>query len=221
MTTKYHGTPITPKTILETLKGLKFCISYAAPQDVHRLLEDGWASGAMLDNGAFSAWRRGHVIDWQGYYAWTEKWLQYPDTWAVIGDVIDGDLEDNKRLLKEWPHGTRGAPVWHLHEPLEWLQELTLEWPRVCVGSSGQYARVGSKPWRERMDEAFDAIVRPDGTVPKLHMLRGLQCVKPSFPYPFDSVDSTDIARNHNRGVPAIKMAERWESMDCPTTWRV
>jgi hypothetical protein len=38
-----------------------------------------------LDNGAFSAWKRGHTPDWKAYYEWCDRWLQYPTTWAISG----------------------------------------------------------------------------------------------------------------------------------------
>jgi len=39
--------------------------------------------------------------------------------------------------------------------------------------------------------------------------------------WPFASVDSTDIARNHNRPQNRIDhMAERWDRMQCPPVRR-
>lgn len=50
------------------------------------------------------------------------------------------------------------------------------------------------------------------------HMLRGMQCVK--WEYPFASVDSTDVARNHAQSKRGPKeMASRWDSMQCPSKW--
>lgn len=40
MTIHYHGTPITPRHILELLAGHPFCVSFAHPRDVetcHRI----------------------------------------------------------------------------------------------------------------------------------------------------------------------------------------
>lgn len=49
-------------------------------------------------------------------------------------------------------------------------------------------------------------------------MLRGMQ-LSGSI-YPFASVDSTDIAQNHNRkqNTPS-KMAKRWDAMQTPGEW--
>ena len=170
----------------------------------------------MLDNGAFTLWRQGGASQWHRYYAWVDQWLAYHTTWAVIPDVIDGDDSDNDALLAQWPHRHRGAPVWHMHESIDRLRRLCDTYPRVCIGSSGQYATVGSPDWRRRMDAAMNAVCTPRSPA-WLHMLRGMQCC--SWGYPFASVDSTDIARNHNRGVPARVMAERWNSQQCPAVW--
>ena len=216
MTIHYHGTPITPRAVLDTLAGRHFCISYAAPNDVKQCHAIG--QSVMLDNGAFSAWTAGRPVDWDGYYRWTEEWLAYPTTWAVIPDVIDGGEEENDALLLEWPHGVRGAPVWHADESIDRLLRLASVWPRVCVGSSGAYRVVGSEAWHRRMVEAMNALC-PGGLVPCwLHMLRGMAMA--GSHYPFASVDSTDVARNHH--LPhnsALKMVNRWDTQQCPARW--
>lgn len=172
----------------------------------------------MLDNGAFSAWRSGKAItDWSAFYAWAEHWLAYKTSWAVIPDVITGYEEDNDLLVKQWPHGQKGAPVWHMHESLERLHRLCDQFERVCIGSSAQYAVVGDQAWHRRMTEAMNSLCKA-GRVPVwLHMLRGMAAAQ--WGYPFASVDSTDIARNHNRGVPIKQMADQWDSIQCSPFW--
>ncbi len=209
----YHGTPITPITALYELAGRHFCVSHAAPADVARVHMIG--QSVMLDNGAYSAWRSGKAIDWPGYYRWCDEWLDYPTTWAVIPDVIDGDEADQNALVREWPHGRRGAPVWHMHESLDRLVELSLDWPRVCIGSSAQYAVVLSPAWEARMDSAWSELMKHHRRAPHVHMLRGLQLS--GGRWPFASVDSTDVARNHNRPQNTPRaMADRWDAIQCP-----
>jgi hypothetical protein len=214
----YHGTPITPRAELLTLAGRHFCVSYAARADVTCCHEIG--QSVMLDNGAFSFWRQGTPTDWDGYMDWAEPWLAYPTTWAVIPDLIDGDEEDNDRLLVKWSTRglPRGAPVWHMHEPIARLQRLSLGSERVCIGSSAQYAIVRSDPWRRRMDDALNALCKT-GVVPVwLHMLRGMSLS--GSEYPFASVDSTDVARNHHRPQnTALKLAVRWDGTQNPGRW--
>jgi hypothetical protein len=223
VTVHYHGTPITPRPVLLELAGRSFCVSYAAPGDVevcHRIGEQ-----VMLDNGAFSVWRRGAPTDWPGYYGWCERWLEYRTTWAVIPDVIDGDEAANDALLRAWPFGDRGAPVWHMHESLRRLEHLCAEWPRVSLGSSGAYAAVGDARWHNRMAEAMNAVCG-DGPAPVwFHMLRGAALA--GSEYPFASVDSTNVARNHagtNGGRPrksAGRMAAEIDGFQCPARWRM
>lgn len=215
----YHGTPITPRSVLEQLAGRHFCVSYAAPHQVEVCHKIG--QSVMLDNGAYSVWRQGLAVDWDKWVEWAEPWLQYPTTWAVLPDSIEGAEEDNDRLLAEYAWLTAGYstfPVWHLHESFTRLLRLAYTYGRVCFGSSGAYATIGNGPWRRRVTDAFDTLDDELGRLPWVHMLRGMSMSGDEFP--FASVDSTDIARNHNRDHnSARQMAERWDSLQCPGTW--
>lgn len=212
----YHGTPITPRSVLHELAGKHFCVSHASPNDAETCHQIG--QSVMLDNGAFSAWRNGKATDWKSYYAWADRWLDYPTTWAVIPDVIDAPESDQDMLASQWPHGDRGAPVWHMNETISRLLMLCEIWPRVCIGSAGDYATVGDARWCRKMDEAFNALT--NRRMPWLHMLRGMSLA--GSHYPFASADSTDVARNHNRSQnSARKMANKWDAQQCPGDWAV
>lgn len=212
----YHGTPITPVAALYELRGRHFCVSHAAPQDVTRCHQIG--QSVMLDNGAFSKWKRGKETDWPAYYAWAEPWLSYPTTWAIIPDVIDGGSQLQDALVREWPFGQKGAPVWHMDEPIDRLRRLVDEWPRTCIGSTAEFAVVLSDLWVQRMDEIWNALSLGRRFLPVTHMLRGMQCS--GHRWPFASVDSTDIAQNHNRvqNTPRA-MADRWDAIQPPGVW--
>jgi hypothetical protein len=214
MTIHYHGTPISPITALYELAGRHFCVSHARPDDVWRCHQIG--QSVMLDNGAFSKWKSGTATDWDAYYAWCDQWLSYPTTWAVIPDVIDGGSQMQDAMIREWPFKHRGAPVWHMDEPIDRIARLCDEWPKVCVGSTAEYTTVLSSSWRRRMDEIFNRIAKRH--MPWIHMLRGMQCS--GLQWPFASVDSTDIGQNHNRqqNTPR-KMADRWDAMQCESSW--
>jgi hypothetical protein len=215
----YHGTPITPRDRIYELAGRHFCVSYADPRDVQRCHEVG--QSVMLDNGAYTFWNGGATPDWDGYYEWCRPWLDYPTTWAVIPDVIDGSEQDNDSLVDEWIQRRlpRGFPVWHLHESLDRLRWIADDLGRICFGSSGQYSQVGSDAWRRRIHEAFDAISDPDGRVPWVHMLRGMDLAGDYFP--FASADSTNVARNHARSNhTASQMAAEIDGRQCPALWR-
>lgn len=214
----YHGTPITPVAALMELRGCHFCVSHANPQDIERVHQIG--QSVLLDNGAFSKWKKGKETNWEKYYEWCEKWLSFPTTWAIIPDVIDGGSQLQDALVREWPFAYRGAPVWHMDEPMHRLLRLVDEWPRVCVGSTAEYADVLSEPWKIRMEEMWNEVSKRHKHLPWLHMLRGMQLSGMS--YPFASVDSTDVAQNHHRpqNTP-FKMARRWDGMQTPGHWHV
>lgn len=189
----------------------------------------------MHDNGAFSVWKQTHapVADWAPFYRWVEPWLGNAAHWAVIPDEIDSGSQAQDYLVSQWPFRHRGAPVWHMDEPISRLLKLADEWPRICIGSTAEYAIVGSPGWHRRMDESFEALTPRHRFLPWLHMLRGMQTVE--WGYPFASVDSTDVAQNHNRRKPriggliepephdpgegALRMAARWDAQQCPARY--
>jgi hypothetical protein len=173
----------------------------------------------MLDNGAFSKWKSGTATDWPAFYEWCEPWLSYPTTWAVIPDEIDAGSQMQDALIAEWPFGHKGVPVWHMDEPIGRLLKLTDKWPRVCIGSTAEYAVVLSSAWERRMDECWNEIAKRHSFLPAIHMLRGMQLS--GLRWPFASVDSTDIARNHNRKQNTPRaMADRWDAMQTPGLWK-
>jgi hypothetical protein len=189
----YHGTPITPRADLEKLIGRHFCISYADPRDIDWCTRNG--ASVMMDNGAFTSWTKGKPADWDGYYKWLEPRLA-PPHWAVLPDVIDGDEQANDDLLKSNPYRKElVAPVWHLHESLDRLERLIDQWPRVCFGSSGAYATIGTPAWNSRIDSAWEVTIKT-GSKPWIHMLRAMSAASKGS-WPFASADSTNIARNH------------------------
>lgn len=212
----YHGTPITPVAVLYELRGRHFCVSHANPADVSRVHQIG--QSVLLDNGAFSKFKSGKKTDWDAYYAWCDVWLDYPTTWAIIPDVIDEGSQAQDALIREWPHGQRGAPVWHMDEPITRLIRLCDEWPRVCIGSTAEFWQIGTLRWERRMDDAWDEIMKRHKRTPWVHMLRGMQFSGQRWP--FASVDSTDIAQNHHRPQNTAKaMADRWDAIQSPRSW--
>ena len=197
----YHGLPITPATAAaRAISGGHAFVSFRHPEQLSLALDV--AQSFALDNGAFSAWRSGEpVTDWSGYYEWVAELHRYPSfDFACIPDVIDGDETANDALLAEWPWRDRapwvGAPVWHLHESLDRLERLAFSWPRICLGSSGEFATVGSPAWYVRMAEAMDILCDRDGRpICKIH---GLRMLNPDVftRFPFASADSTNIGQN-------------------------
>jgi hypothetical protein len=233
----YHGLPITPAAAcVAAVGGGHAFVSFRYPDQLGVVLDV--CQSFAVDNGAFSAWKSGKpVTDWSDYYEWVAELHRYPSfDFAVIPDVIDGDEEANDALLREWPWQARnahiGAPVWHMHESIERLRRLAREWPRVCIGSSGEFATVGDSRWWVRIAEAMNAICDKNGLpICKLH---GLRMLNPDVftRLPFGSADSTNIAQNIGidsawRGTytPADKpsralvMRGRIESHNASTFW--
>lgn len=220
MTLHYHGTPITPLNMLYELAGRCFCVRFGEHRNAAVCHDIG--QSVMLDNGAFSFWRQGKGTDFAGFYKWARPWLDYHTTWAVIPDVIEGTEAENDALISATiqaiGYSSRLAPVWHLHESFDRLESLVNKWDRVCFGSSGEFAAIGTPRWNERMNEAFNRICKGSGRPPAwIHMLRGMSLSESI--YPFASVDSTDIARNHHVRGNARAMADRWDAQQNPARW--
>jgi hypothetical protein len=191
----YHGGPITPETCAyHAWRGRHACVSFADPRQIG--LAASICQTFMLDNGAFSLWRKGHATDWPGYYEWCDEWLAHPACdWAVIPDVIDGSEAENDALLLEWPFGHRGVPVWHLNESPGRLVRLAGEWPRVALGSADEWDVSVPSKCLERLYDVLPAICRRGQPLVKLHGLRMLSH-RIVTAVPLASADSTNVARN-------------------------
>ena len=198
----YHGLPITPATVaVRAIGGDHAFVCSRTRYQLSLALE--LCQSMAFDNGAYPAWREGKPItDWSDFYEWVAEFHRYPQfDFAVIPDVIDGDEKANDDLINQWPwlksNPAVGAPVWHMHESLERLTRLAMNFGRICIGSSGQFATVGSPEWWIRMCSAMDAICDKSGRpICKIH---GLRMLNPKIfsKLPLASADSTNIARNH------------------------
>lgn len=215
----YHGTPLSgPDTNHRVLQGKHAMVSFATPKHIATIAEV--CQSFCLDNGAFSAWTKGKELDFYAYMDWAMQWLRHPGCdFAVIPDKIDGTEKENDLLIDRvfgcgmdyQITAARWTPVWHLHESIARLTRLCKAWPRVCLGSSGQYAEIGNRDWWGRMAEAMDAITDDDGfPITKLHGLRMLDPGLASY-IPFTSADSTNVARN-------IGLDIRWTGPYVPTS---
>lgn len=185
-------------------------VSYAANGCMDTVAEI--CQSFALDNGAFTSWKQGRPLDVDGFMRWAEIWLKHPGAdFALIPDVIDGDEAQNDAMLSLATDKFQWSPVWHLHESIDRLARLCNEWPRVSLGSSGEFAEIGTKRWWDRMCEALDEVTDDQGMpICKLH---GLRMLDPGlFSYiPFASADSTNVARN-------IGIDIRWTGPYVPST---
>lgn len=229
----YHGTPMTPVAdMIRAFRGRHAIVSYEHPQQIDVAAEI--CQSVVLDNGAFSAWRQKKNYDFKGYYEWARKWLRHPAVeWCVIPDKIDGTEDENDELLIAWHLPTSvSVPVYHFHESLHRLHRLTHQYPRVAIGSSGQFATPGAEDWWKRVAEIMDVACDNEG-IPyaKLHGLRMLDPVIFSH-LPLASADSCNVARNvgidmawngpyapRSRAMRGLIMMDRIESHASASRW--
>ena len=195
----YHGTPVggSRQDAARFLRGRHALVPFSYPEDLP-IVADVCAS-FMLDNGAFSAWRQGVALDIPGYVRWVEMWWRHPGfDCAIIPDVIDGTEADNDAMLRDWPAHLRaaGVPVWHMHESLGRLASMVRDYPKVALGSSGEWPTPGARRWWVRMAEAM-SVACDDAGRPRTH-LHGLRMLDPEIfsRLPLRSADSTNAAVN-------------------------
>lgn len=203
------GTPITPAHLIGELAGESFCVSYATKRDaeVERII--GLVGDMlMLDNGAFTAWKKNGQEPFsqagaiEGFESWALGILdRCPAAVAVVPDTITGTTEQNRALYKatRLPRD-RAMVVFHMHESDEYLEELLRAgFAYVAIGSSGEFAKVGTADWHCRIAAimaVIDKVERDTGVRPHVHMMRAQA---EHYRYDFDSSDSTNLAVNHCR----------------------
>lgn len=209
----YHGLPITPDICaLKAVKCGHAFVSFAHAGQLGLAIES--CQSFAIDNGAFTAWTSGNTIaDWQPFYDWALDVLRFANCdFAVIPDVIDGTEKDNDEMLKDCPLPVwSGAPVYHMHESLDRLERLVNTYPRIALGSSGDFSYVGDSRWWKRINEMMKVACYEDGRPKaKLHGLRMLDPAIFSI-LPLASADSTNIGRN-------IGIDKKWTGSYRPAT---
>lgn len=231
----YHGGPITPLSAARAAWTARHAmISFAHPDQVALAAEV--CQSFALDNGAFSEWRsNGRPVDVHAYLAWVNQWRQHPGfDWCIIPDIISGDETQNRALCEAWTlPASMSVPVWHLHESLDYLRWMIEAYPRVALGSSGDYSEPGTECWWSRMAEAMAVACDKSGRPQtKLH---GLRMLNPTIfsHLPLSSADSCGVARNigidakwgtgYLRGMSKVTrsavLADRYERHASASTW--
>jgi len=234
----YHGTPITGScSPYMSMKSKHVMVSYAKPDQLGLFAEI--CQSFAVDNGAFSVWKSGHEFDMKGYAEFITEWHSHPGfDFYLMPDEIEGDSQANRQMREHWADfcsarmWALGVPVWHLHEPVSVLEQMVDSFPRIALGSSGEYAAVGNQKWWSRMSEAMEVACDKNG-YPKAK-LHGLRMLDPSvFSHlPLSSADSTNVARNigidsawkgrympPSKRVRAIVLTERIESHASASRW--
>jgi hypothetical protein len=181
------------------LAGRHALIPFARPDDLQVAL--AVCQSIVLDNSAFSLWRKGGGdVDVGGYHAWVHSIAGHPALdWCLIPDKIDGTEDDNVELVTTWLRmGSRvcGVPVWHMHESMDWLDYLVSHFQIVAIGSSGEWRTPGTSRWWDRISDAMRIACDERGR-PRAR-LHGLRMLDPDIftRLPFASADSTNAAVN-------------------------
>jgi hypothetical protein len=229
----YHGLPMSgaASDMVKAFAGRHAMVSYETPEPLALAAEI--CKSVVLDNGAFSAWKAGRAYDFGGYVAWVTKWLKHPAVeWCIIPDIIDGGEGANDMQLHKWFYGLNGIPVYHMHESLGRLERLVKRYPRVALGSSGQWDTPNTDDWWARMSEMMAVACDADG-IPhcKFHGLRMLDTRIFSH-LPLASADSVNVSRNvgyderwhgpyppKSKWVKALVLMDRIENHACAARW--
>lgn len=218
--------------MLRAMKSHHAMVSYANPEQAESAAEI--CQSIALDNGAYPIWTKGLSYDFAGYREWAGFWLRHPAVdWCVIPDIIDGTVADNDGLLDSWdlPRAV-SVPVYHLHEPPERLVRLVREYPRVGIGSSGEYKDPGTPDWWDRIAEIMPFACDEEGyPLCKLHGFRQLDPVIFSH-IPYSSADACTTAVNigidkrwigpympRSKEVRAIILVDRIEAHASASRW--
>ena len=233
----FHGTPLggQREQVARFVTGRYMLVPFARQEDLPVVADA--SRGFALDNSAFTVWKQGGKLDFDGVVKWYAEWAMHPRcNLLIIPDDIEGDEKDNASLLGRFMKKTTkqmmtcAAPVWHMHESLDHLICLA-RWRYLCIGSSGDYSTPGTDKWKDRMAEAMDVICDEHGR-PKTR-IHGLRMLSPDIVtrYPFWSADSTNVAQNSELlarfGIykPPTKaqrcevIASRIEAVQSPAVW--
>lgn len=236
----YHGLPLSgEKANILAMRGKHCMVSYANPHSIAEAAE--LCQSFVLDNGAFSAWKSGKAFDLEGFAEWASLWAHHPACdWFCLPDDIGGGEDENQLIRARFSNlvdartWSKGIPIWHMHESLDVLQTFTC-WtqPWLAIGSSGEYADVGSPSWWCRIAEAMEVLCDEDG-IPKKR-IHGLRMLDPTIfsHIPLSSADSTNVSRNigidkqwdnapyapKSRMMRALIMAERIEIHASASRW--
>lgn len=155
----------------------------------------------FLDSGAFSAFTTGAEIKLEAYAAFMTKNSDIVEFAANL-DNISKDMSAEgrregarisdanfRRMRALVPESIYIIPVFHFHEPLEFLERMVAKFPFIAIGGMAQE----STPVALRMlDEYWDRVLTDREGRPKLRVHGfGLTTYDLMLRYPWWSVDST------------------------------
>jgi hypothetical protein len=136
--------------------------------------------------------------------------FEHPEQIEACAEICQSIVLDNG-AFSAWKslNGSQSVPVYHMHESLDRLEMLVRNFPRVALGSSGEFAKIGTDLWWTRMAEMMDVACDVEGFPrSKLH---GLRMLDPGVfsRLPLSSADSCNVARN-------VGFDSRWKGTYIP-----
>jgi len=190
----YHVTPIGGSNIsFSRIMHSRFAlVSFARPDQANLVLE--YCSGFILDNGAFSAWKRGEQIDWNAYVRWVQELSIHPGyQFSILPDVINGTEEENDELLQQYELPC-GVPVFHQGETMDRIDRLAQTYSTVAISSVEKV--IPSITFDTWMSQVMEVLTDKQG-FPKVR-IHGLRMLNPRIftKYPFSSADSSMVGQN-------------------------
>lgn len=189
----YAGGDRSPKDVWDAIRSgaRHFMLSYYYEKSHSSLIRLMRAHGVhlMVDSGAFSAWRKGSVIDLTGYVRYIK---QHHIGKYIVLDVV-GDPEKSDANLKAMEdEGLYPIPVFHYGVSFDWLDRYAARYPYIALGGT-----VG-KTTLQRLAFFTEVFQRH----PQLHY-HGLGMTAPDLlrQFPWFSVDSTTwlVGKTHGR----------------------
>jgi hypothetical protein len=231
----YHGIAgFSNHQLVKFLPVRHVLISFAYKEHLEAAAE--FASSFVLDNGAFTIWKKGGKLDIDGYINWCYQWHKHPSfDWCIIPDKIEGCEKENNELIADFPKDINGVPVWHFYESLEKLKWLTETYQKICIAPNGGpnniYSKLGTTHFWSRIAQAMNILCDAEGK-PKVK-IHGLRLLNPELfrHIPLSSADSTNAVQNRNtadrfgmykpasESQRAIVIADRIEQYNSSPVW--
>lgn len=163
----------------------------------------------FLDSGAFSAFTQKDAIDLDEYIDFVKEHKDKLEVYVVL-DVI-GDAEASWRnQAKMEKAGLRPLPVYHIGEPLRYLQRCIDGYEYFCIGTTAVSVGGGMNTRVPFVDRCFSIICDTPDRMPKAKV-HGLGMMHPDFiwKYPWYSVDASTWKLNTGYGIIFVPSRHR------------
>ena len=166
---------------------------------------DGWKGKLLIDNGAFTIYRKGGTLDIDEYIKWLNKYDEYIDYAVALDDIPGKWLEGHtaqqvkESVQKTWDNylymrkhcksPQKLLPVFHMGENFDYLKKYLelddLEY--MCISARKDITNKQREDWYEK---CFYIISHSQHKNIKVHCL-GSATLSNAEKFPFTSMDAT------------------------------